>query len=677
MLVAFLVAAFIVHVPTTTAECDLIEEAITLQCISPLVEYANADRYVLHPPLSEIDQMCHQFKEYKRCTTGIQPDCRRSRAPNVERMYEGMCEENFLRLVREELLCLTQLERDTKLRECFVNRTNTLRDEDPGHPSAGNLTYSSYECLITQTYIDCLLESNYKTCKEAVKLEMAMLSLLAYRNGSHCVLNTATTKKRPESEKQLEQCDKRGNCKCRLSGYYYDKEKRKCIDVDECATAESRCSQKCVNHPGSYECTCDPGYYRLASNNKTCIRNDKDPMWLFFAHGQSIWNISLSGGSFELQKAGLQKTAVLDVDIMERRIFYADVGSNSIERLDLDGTFPQTVQKYDVDGLEGIAVDWIGRNLYSLRKADVIVQTLTGKYRRALYKGVMRLPRAIAVHPARGLMFVTDWSSTAFIAAATMDGSSFKKIITERITWPNAVTVDIYADKIYWADAYNDVIEVAALDGSGRRTIISDSGTVPHVFALTVADDLLYWSDWTYRGLLRADKLSGDNVTVVAQTALLPYGLKIFHPSVQPHFPSLCDTLGCSQLCLLGPNRTAKCGCGEGYELHNNGKNCTSNCDSNHIECGGTEAKCVSMLYLCDGISHCQSHADETNCREFSSSPTIAPERLLWKNFLTPSSHLELSRMSLVLFVFQLTFPSLTCVASEFVDLFLANLSFR
>lgn len=54
--------------------------------------------------------------------------------------------------------------------------------------------------------------------------------------------------------------------------------------------------------------------------------------------------------------------------LQERRIYYADVGSNSIERLNLDGTFPQTVQKYDVDGLEGIAVDWIGRNLYSLRR---------------------------------------------------------------------------------------------------------------------------------------------------------------------------------------------------------------------------------------------------------------------------------------------------------------------
>lgn len=56
-------------------------------------------------------------------------------------------------------------------------------------------------------------------------------------------------------------------------------------------------------------------------------------------------------------------------------------------------------------------------------------------------------------------MFATDWSSYAFIAAASMDGSSFTKIITDRVTWPNALAVDIYSDKIYWADAYNDMIE--------------------------------------------------------------------------------------------------------------------------------------------------------------------------------------------------------------------------
>ncbi|KAJ1365362.1 hypothetical protein KIN20_025632, partial [Parelaphostrongylus tenuis] len=370
MLAVFLFVLFPGCLPKTApVQCDLFEEAISLQCVSTLVEYANADRYVLHPPLSDIDRLCIRFREYKRCTIGVHPDCRRSRAPNVERIYEGMCEESFLSLVREELVCLSQIERDLKLRECFVNRTNALRDENSGASVLGKVSSSSYDCLIIQTYVDCFLESEYKTCKEAVKLEMSMLSLLAQRNGSDCVLKTTSIKTRPNEEWPLEQCDKRGHCKCRLDGYYYDIHLKKCIDVDECASIEPRCSQKCVNHPGTYECTCDTTFFHLNTDKKTCARNDKDPMWLFFAHGQSIWNISLSGGSFELQKADLQKTAVLDVDVLERRIYYADIGSNSIERLNLDGTgtYPQTLQKYDVDGVEGIAVDWIGRNLYSLR----------------------------------------------------------------------------------------------------------------------------------------------------------------------------------------------------------------------------------------------------------------------------------------------------------------------
>lgn len=39
------------------------------------------------------------------------------------------------------------------------------------------------------------------------------------------------------------------------------------------------------------------------------------PLWIFFAHGQSIWNISEDGKNFQLQRAGLQKTAMLDIDV--------------------------------------------------------------------------------------------------------------------------------------------------------------------------------------------------------------------------------------------------------------------------------------------------------------------------------------------------------------------------
>ena len=70
--------------------------------------------------------------------------------------------------------------------------------------------------------------------------------------------------------------------------------------------------------------------------------------------------------------------------------------------MNIEGTFSQDVQRQDVEGLEGIAVDWIARNLYSLRRMDIIVQSLSGRFRKILYRDAMRLPRAIALHPHKG-----------------------------------------------------------------------------------------------------------------------------------------------------------------------------------------------------------------------------------------------------------------------------------
>jgi hypothetical protein len=84
-------------------------------------------------------------------------------------------------------------------------------------------------------------------------------------------------------------------------------------------------------------------------------------MWIFFAHGQSIWNISSDGQDFQLQRAGLQKTAMIDIDHKENMLYYADIGASKVETMKLDGVFSKTLQFYEVDGMEGIAVDWIAR----------------------------------------------------------------------------------------------------------------------------------------------------------------------------------------------------------------------------------------------------------------------------------------------------------------------------
>ena len=41
------------------------------------------------------------------------------------------------------------------------------------------------------------------------------------------------------------------------------------VDINECEEG-AKCSQKCINTPGSYVCTCNPGYF-LSADGHTCF----------------------------------------------------------------------------------------------------------------------------------------------------------------------------------------------------------------------------------------------------------------------------------------------------------------------------------------------------------------------------------------------------------------------
>ncbi len=55
-------------------------------------------------------------------------------------------------------------------------------------------------------------------------------------------------------------------------------------------------------------------------------------------------------------------------------------------------------------------------------------------------------------------MYWSDWNLEPFIARAAMDGTGMSKIITDGIFWPNALTIDYAARKLWWADANLDYI---------------------------------------------------------------------------------------------------------------------------------------------------------------------------------------------------------------------------
>lgn len=56
-------------------------------------------------------------------------------------------------------------------------------------------------------------------------------------------------------------------------------------------------------------------------------------------------------------------------------------------------------------------------------------------------------------------LYWTDWGDTAYIGRAGMDGSNVSAIITTKLEWPNALTIDYTNNKIFFADSHLNFLE--------------------------------------------------------------------------------------------------------------------------------------------------------------------------------------------------------------------------
>ena len=149
-------------------------------------------------------------------------------------------------------------------------------------------------------------------------------------------------------------------------------------------------------------------------------------------------------------------------------------------------------------------------------------------------------------------------------------------IITENITWPNGIALDVPEQRIYWCDAKWNRIESANVDGTDRKILISNE-YLGHPFGLTILGDYFYWTDWDEVLLERAEKYTGQDrrvlVTHLHDLMSVQASLtKVGTPKVSTeaclrscaelteyktcpcngiHNP--CTNSGCSHLCLITP----------------------------------------------------------------------------------------------------------------------------
>ena len=111
-------------------------------------------------------------------------------------------------------------------------------------------------------------------------------------------------------------------------------------------------------------------------------------------------------------------------------------------------------------------------------------------------------------------MYWTDWGANPRIEQAEMDGSARRTIITGNLGWPNGLTIDQATNRLFWADAKLDKIEVSDLSGRNRQRLTSSSTNI-HPYGLAVHQNMLYWTDWNTKSISRFNLSDGTKEEIV------------------------------------------------------------------------------------------------------------------------------------------------------------------
>ncbi|XP_019334781.1 low-density lipoprotein receptor-related protein 8 isoform X4 [Alligator mississippiensis] len=338
-------------------------------------------------------------------------------------------------------------------------------------------------------------------------------------------------------------------------------DKKTCGDIDECENPDA-CSQICINYKGDYKCECYKGY-EMDTLSKNCKAVGKSP-YLIFTNRHEVRKIDLVKRDYSRIIPMLKNVVALDVEVATNRIYWCDLFYRKIYSANIDKASDTAGQVILIDSQlnspEGLAIDWVHKNIYWTDSGNktISVATADGSRRRTLLSSDLSEPRAIAVDPIRGFMYWSDWGDQAKIEKAGLNGMGRHVLVTDNIEWPNGITLDLLNQRLYWVDSKLHLLSCIDFSGSNRKVLISSVDDLSHPFGLAVFEDRIFWTDLENEAIFSANRLSGLNISILAENLNNPHDIVVFHELKQPKAPDSCELSsqpngGCEYLCLPAP----------------------------------------------------------------------------------------------------------------------------
>ena len=198
------------------------------------------------------------------------------------------------------------------------------------------------------------------------------------------------------------------------------------------------------------------------------------------------------------------------------KLYWVDVDTDELRRIELDGTLNQTLaDQADITAATGprsVTVDDVNGHVYwtNNNSSEIWRANLDGSSAAPVLTGLVS-PIGIAVDPFGKKIYWFDAAANE-LWRADIDGSNAAALITTDISNPKALAIDASGGKLYWTNNGSSPglgeIKRADLDGSNIETVTSGLDN-PHSIALDTVRGKIYWAETDLQEIHRADMAAG------------------------------------------------------------------------------------------------------------------------------------------------------------------------